>query len=189
MGIFGTIEAMGAIDEGLRTWTTRAGAACDVVSFVEGWPSASVPVQRTGDLLPTFVGPDDAKRYISETDTGYTRLDQQIQASAVSAAFKSGWSTQLKGWQAFRDEALKEVGWFNAKATMEQTDRWSAQLQEWQASFAKAAPGALVGPAPVPPGQGTGQKETGQKLETAFTVAAVVGGLFAVGYLIRAVRA
>ncbi len=106
-----------------------------------------------GDIFPTFVTADDAKRYIDETDTGFDRLNVAILASTAPADFKTSWALELGGWKTFATGARAAVGWLNAKAVMEQTDRWAAQLVDWRASFSKIG-GSAPGPAPLPPGQG-----------------------------------
>ena len=110
-------------------------------------------LDQAGDIFPTFVTADDAKRYIDETDTGYDRLNVAILASAVPADFKAAWALQIAGWKTFAAGARASVGFFNAKAVMDQTDRWASGLVEWRSSFAKAG-GNAPGPAPPAPGQG-----------------------------------
>lgn len=183
MGAFEAIEAMGTLDEGLRAWTGAAQTAHDTAMLATALPM----VAPVGDWLPTFVTPDDAKRYIGETNAGYERLALAIDSSPVSARFKEAWATQLKGWQAFRDEALRNVGWLNTKATMEQNDRWTAQLGDWDASYRKEPGAKPVGPAPTPPQVSPGP--VGDKVQTAFLIVAAIAGIAATGYLIHSMRA
>jgi hypothetical protein len=146
-----------------------------------------VGAAATGDILPTFVTPADAKRYIRETDAQWDRTDSDIQASAaVDTAFKGSWATDLEGWRRFRDDAVNSVGWLNTKATMEQTDRWAAKLTAWRKSLTDAG-GKLVGPGPLAPGQGLGQGGTASAgwIQLALLVAA----LFGFGYLVRGFKA
>jgi hypothetical protein len=141
----------------------------------------------TGDILPTFVTPDDAKRYVRETDAQWERTDTDVQASTqADAAFKASWATDLEGWRRFRDDAIQSVGWLNTKATMEQTDRWAQKLTDWRKSLSDAG-GKLTGPGPVAPGQGLGQGGTASAgwVQLALLVAA----LFGVGYLVRGFKA
>jgi len=141
----------------------------------------------TGDILPTFVTPADAKRYIRETDAQWDRTDSDIQASAaVDTAFKASWATDLEGWRRFRDDAVNSVGWLNTKATMEQTDRWAAKLTAWRKALTDAG-GKLVGPGPLAPGQGLGQGGTASAgwIQLALLIAA----LFGFGYLVRGFKA
>jgi hypothetical protein len=109
---------------------------------------------EAGDILPTFVTPDDAKHYMSETDGGYAQLDAAIQ-NYVNAPtdFKVSWGIQLATWKAFYGTAMASVGWLNTTAVMQQTDRYVQQLKEWRAQFA-AIGGTPPGPGPVGPGQG-----------------------------------
>jgi hypothetical protein len=142
---------------------------------------------ETGDILPTFVTPADAKRYIRETDAQWDRTDSDIQASAaVDMAFKGSWATDLEGWRRFRDDAVNSVGWLNTKATMEQTDRWAAKLTAWRKALTDAG-GKLVGPGPLAPGQGLGQGGTASAgwIQLALLIAA----LFGFGYLVRGFKA
>jgi hypothetical protein len=144
-------------------------------------------VAVTGDILPTFVTPADAKRYIRETDAQWDRTDADILASTqVDSAFKSSWATDLEGWRRFRDDAVTSVGWLNTKATMEQTDRWAAKLTAWRKALTDAG-GKLVGPGPLAPGQGLGQGGTASAgwVQLALLVAA----LFGFGYLVRGFKA
>lgn len=107
-----------------------------------------------GDILPTFVTPDDAKRYLTEVDGGYNRLDSAVQMSvAIPNDFKISWGIQLATWKAFFGSSMASVGWLNTTAVMQQTDRFQAQLGDWTKSFV-AAGGIAPGPAPMPPGQG-----------------------------------
>jgi hypothetical protein len=146
-----------------------------------------VALAAAGDILPTFVTPSDAKRYIGETDGQWERTDSDIQASTqVDASFKASWAIDLEGWRRFRDDALNSVGWLNTKATMEQTDRWSAKLTSWRKSLADAG-GKLVGPGPVAPGQGLG--EGGTASAGWIQLALFVAALFGIGYLVRGFRA
>jgi hypothetical protein len=146
-----------------------------------------VGAAETGDILPTFVTPADAKRYIRETDAQWDRTDSDIQASAaVDTAFKGSWATDLEGWRRFRDDAVNSVGWLNTKATMEQTDRWAAKLTAWRKALTDAG-GKLVGPGPLAPGQGLGQGGTASAgwIQLALLIAA----LFGFGYLVRGFKA
>ncbi len=149
-----------------------------------GEPSTSA--EWVGDILPTFVTPDDAKRYIRETDAQWERTDSDIRASAADAAFQGSWATDLEGWRRFRDDAINSVGWLNTKATMEQTDRWASKLTDWRKALADAG-GKLTGPGPVAPGQGLGQGGTASAgwIQLALLVAA----LFGIGYLVRGFKA
>jgi len=106
-----------------------------------------------GDILPTFVTPTDALNYIQEVDTGFNRLDASITRSTVSDSFKTAWAAELGAWRVFAAAARASVGWLNSKAVMDQTDKWSADLKNWDQNF-QAQGGKDIGPAPMPPGQG-----------------------------------
>jgi hypothetical protein len=108
---------------------------------------------QAGDIIPTFVTPDDARRYIDEVDAGYARLDSAVLASSVAADFKTSWGIQLATWKAFALSAKPSVGWLNTTAVMQQTDRFNEQLRNWFTGF-QAVGGTTPGPAPIPPGQG-----------------------------------
>jgi hypothetical protein len=111
-------------------------------------------LDEAGDIFPTFVTAEDAKRYIGEIDTGHDRLNVAILASTTAPPeFKASWTLQLGGWKTFATGARASVGFLNAKAVMEQTDRWATQLTEWRTAFSKIG-GTVPGPAPTPPGQG-----------------------------------
>ena len=146
----------------------------------------SLPGGAVNDILPTFVTPDDARRYIRETDAQWERTDADIQAAAqVDPAFKQSWATDLESWRRFRDDAINTVGWLNTKATMQQTDRWGTKLVGWRKALLDAG-GKLTGPGPVAPGQGAGGgSASGGWIQMALLVAA----LFGVGYLVRGFRA
>lgn len=142
------------------------------------------PVEATGccdrgagDIWPTFVTPDDARRYIDETDSGYSRLDTAIQGSTVSADFKTSWGIQLGTWKAFALSAKPTVGWLNTTAVMQQTDRFNAELKNWYGSF-RAVGGNPPGPIPVPPGQGIPDPHP-TTVGDVTTLALVVGGVAA----------
>ena len=87
-------------------------------------------------------------------------------------------------WKKFRDDALKNAGFFNAKAVMEQTDRWAKQLADWRESFTKTG-GKPVGPAPPVPGQGVASATASAGW---IQVALLIASLFGLGYLVRGFR-
>jgi hypothetical protein len=130
-------------------------------------------LDEAGSILPTFVTADDAKRYIDETDTGYDRLNVAILASSAPADFKTSWALQLGGWKTFSVAARASVGFLNASAVMDQTDRYGKQLEEWRASFEKIG-GNAPGPAPVAPGQGVPSSSNTLGAATGLIVAAGV---------------
>ncbi len=140
----------------------------------------------TGDILPTFVTPDDARRYVRETDSEWERIDVDVQTSAIDAALKRSWVTDLEAWRRFRDDAINRVGWLNTKATMEQTDRWASKLVAWRKAIADAG-GKITGPGPVTPGQGLG--DGGTASAGWIQLALVIAALFGAGYLVRALKA
>jgi hypothetical protein len=109
---------------------------------------------EAGDILPTFVSPDDAKRYMSEVDSGYAQLNAAIQSYVNTPTdFKVSWGIQFATWKAFYGASTAGVGWLNTTAVMQQTDRYAEQLKNWRAQFV-AIGGNPPGPAPLPPGQG-----------------------------------
>lgn len=108
---------------------------------------------QAGDIIPTFVTPEDARRYIDEVDAAYARLDTAVLASTVSPDFKTSWGIQLASWKAFALSAKPTVGWLNTTAVMEQTDRFNEQLKNWYSGF-QSVGGKTPGPPPIPPGQG-----------------------------------
>lgn len=138
----------------------------------------SVPRAReAGDLFPTFVTPEDAKRYMNEIDTGYSQLDAAIQSFAATPLdFKAAWVLQLGSWKAFFASAMPSVGWLNTKAVMDQTDRFASQLAEWRKSFATVG-GNPPGPPPTPPGQGV--PGSGNPTTDIVKVVAAVGAVAA----------
>lgn len=147
----------------------------------------SLPGGSTNDILPTFVSPDDAKRYIHETDTQWARTDADLQASPqADEVFRTSWAADLDGWRRFRDDAIQNVGWLNTKATMEQTDRWGARLIGWRKALSDRG-GKLTGPGPLEPGQGAGGG--GSASAGWIQLALLVAALFGVGYLVRGFKA
>jgi hypothetical protein len=140
----------------------------------------------SGDLLPTFVTPDDARRYIRETDSEWERINADVQASSIEASLKQSWATDLEGWRRFRDDAINSVGWLNTKATMEQTDRWASKLVAWRKTIADAG-GKVTGPGPITPGQGLG--DGGTASAGWIQMALIIAGLFGIGYLVRGFKA
>lgn len=115
--------------------------------------ASAVNACGAGDIWPTFVTPEDARRYIDEVDAAYSRLDTAIQSSQAPTDFKTSWGIQLASWKAFAIGAKPTVGWLNTTAVMQQTDRFNDQLKNWFASF-QAVGGKPPGPPPTPPGQG-----------------------------------
>lgn len=132
---------------------------------------------QAGDFWPTFVTPDDAKRYIDEINAGYSKLDTAIMASTVSNEFKTSWAIQNTSWKTFASPAKENVGWFNTRAVMGQTDRYAEELKNWYAGF-KAVGGTPPGPPPLPPGQGVPDPNP-TTVGDVTTLALVVGGVAA----------
>jgi len=136
--------------------------------------------EEAGDILPTFVSGADAQRYIDEVDAGYNRLDTGINTSSnLTQDFKTSWGIQLTAWKAFAIASKASLGgwtggFFNAKAIMDQTDRFNEQLKNWYAEYAKSG-GTGVGPAPVKPGQGI----PGDTQVSDITKLVVAGGVLA----------
>jgi hypothetical protein len=110
-----------------------------------------------GDILPTFVTPDDARKAIDETDAGYERMNIAILGSSTPPEFKASWGLQYAGWKTFATGARATVGFLNTKAVMDQNDRYQSQLADWNKSFALVG-GKAPGPAPADPGQGVPDK-------------------------------
>jgi hypothetical protein len=132
---------------------------------------------EAGEIWPTFVTPDDARRYIDEVDSGYSRLDTAIQASNVPTDFKVSWGIQLGTWKTFALSAKPSVGWFNTKAVMEQTDRFNAELKNWYTGF-QTVGGKPSSPPPLPPGQGIPDPNPAS-VKDITTLGLVVGGIAA----------
>lgn len=129
-----------------------------------------------GDIFPTLVTADDARRYIQETDTGYIRLNAAIVGTApgsVPPAFQNAWTVQYAGWTRFRIDALPSVTFWNAKAVFEQNDRWHKALEDWTEDFRKL--GGAPGPSPLPPGQGTGGPDIAAAIPNLTKLVAVAG--------------
>jgi hypothetical protein len=109
---------------------------------------------EAGDILPTFVSPDDARKAIDETDAGYERMNIAILASMnAPPEFKASWGIQYATWKTFATGARATVGFLNTKAVMDQNDRYASQLQDWGKSFSLMG-GQAPGPVPPTPGQG-----------------------------------
>lgn len=124
------------------------------MTFFENDDDVYLKKSQAGDFLPTFVTPEDAKRYLNEVDAGYSQLDTAIQSSVLPPLdFKASWGIQLASWKTFYGSAMATVGWLNTVAVMQQTDRFQNQLIEWRKSFASIG-GTPPGPNPLPPGQG-----------------------------------
>jgi hypothetical protein len=132
-----------------------------------------------GDLLPTIVLPEDARRYIDQVDTDYQRFGLAVAQSSVDPGFKSQWEMQLVGWKAFSIPARAAVGFINTKAVMDQTDRWAEQLVTFSKSFI-AAGGTLLGPPPQKPGQGTGDPLTLPSVGSVTGLVAAIAGVAAI---------
>jgi hypothetical protein len=147
------------------------------VASAASWPDI--------DIFPTWVSPEDALRYVKEVDVNYSVLDLAIRQSRSTEQWKGLWKAQLTGWQAFRDDAPKTINWMNAKAIMEQADRWSKQLQNWRDDF--KAQGTGTAPPPViAPGQGT--SDTSEMLESWAKIAAILGGVAALFVIVRELK-
>jgi hypothetical protein len=132
---------------------------------------------EAGDILPTFVTPDDAKHYLSEIDASYQQLDTSIQNYVNTPTdFKVSWGIQLATWKAFYVTSTASVGWLNTTAVMQQADRYAQQLQTWRANFT-AIGGTPAGPAPLPPGQGI--PGAGPQISDLTKPLLIVGGIAA----------
>lgn len=138
-----------------------------------------------GGILPTVVTPDDARAYIEEVAAEWESLANDVTRSNVDDQTKTAFVQDLVGWRAFRVSALANVGFFNTKATMDQTDRWAAKVGPWRTSII-AAGGKVSGPAPTKPGQGVDDPATSTALKLGVALVAgalVVAGIFGVGYV------
>lgn len=137
-------------------------------------------LDEAGDLFPTFVTADDAKRYIDETDTAYDRLNTAILASAAPPEFKTSWALQFGGWKTFATGARATAGFLNAKAVMDQTDRWASQVSDWRGAFQQIG-GNAPGPSPTPAGQGIPGPKTLGDLTGLIVAAGVVAAIVIFG--------
>lgn len=138
-------------------------------------------LDEAGDLFPTIVSPDDARRYIDETDTAYDRLNTSILASTVAPPeFKASWTLQYGGWKTFAAGAKASVGILNTKAVMDQTDRWATQIADWHGAFKKIG-GTPAGPSPMAPGQGTSSPKPLGELTGLIVAAGVVAAIVIFG--------
>lgn len=181
VGWLNTKAAMDATDSyanwvrGFREALIKEGGS----AVSPGAPAPSLHGPATlGDMLPTFVTPDDAKRYMDEVGTDHKLLNNDITQSSVRQLFKDDWALYLHDWQSFYTKAYPDVGWLNTKATMEETDRYSSWVAGWRKAF--AAEGGKVG-SPGPPNAGQGIPEGPEPawLGTVKTVAWIGLGLAA----------
>jgi hypothetical protein len=117
-----------------------------------------------GDILPTIVTADTAKAYIAETDTGYDTLDKTIAGTTVPQEFQTAWKATYVGWKGFAAAANASVGFFTAKAVMDQTDRWVQTLGQFSIQFHALSPSSPVPTMPSPPGQGVPDKSAASLL-------------------------
>ena len=140
----------------------------------------AVRQREAGDILPTLVGPDAARKYIDETDAGYNVLDASIQASNVPADFKTGWNVQLAAWKTFAVGARSSVGFLDAKAIMDQTDRWQTALGNWSTQFHALSPSSAI-PNPVQAGQGMGEQASLSDITKLVLAGGLVAGIVILG--------
>jgi hypothetical protein len=133
---------------------------------------------QAGDIIPSFVTPDDARRYIDEVDAAYSRLDTAIAPSTAPQDFKASWVIQHTAWKAFALSAKPSVGWLNTVAVMQQTDRFNEQLKNWYLGF-QAVGGKPPGPLPIPPGQGVPDPNP-TNIGDVTKLAMVLGGVAAI---------
>jgi hypothetical protein len=156
---------------------------------VAGDQGAPVVTGDVGDWIPTFVTADDAKRYVREYDAQWERvtLDVERIADKIPPELKQSWSIDLEAWRKFRDDAIASTTLWNARATMEQADRWAAKLIEWRKSLEKANV-PITGPGPVVPGQGLGGEGNSLLGSGWAQLALLVAALFGAGYLVRGFR-
>lgn len=137
-------------------------------------------MREAGQILPTFVTPDDAKRYMGEVDAGYMQLDAAVQSLATAPAdFKTSWGLQFAAWKTFYAGATATVGWLNTKAVMDQTDRFNILLGDWRKSFG-AIGGTPPGPGPLTSGQGVPGPASVDFTKAAIAIG-TVGALFLFG--------
>jgi len=133
-----------------------------------------------GDLLPTIVMPDSARKYIDQVDADYTRENLAIVNSNVDPQFKAQWLVQLGAWKAFSVGARASVGFFDTKSVMDQTDRFAAQLVDQDKAFV-AAGGTRVGAPPATPGQGVGEPVSLSSATKLMVAAAGLAAILVIG--------
>lgn len=128
---------------------------------LDGFCLPPIPIAQAGDIFPTFVTATDAQNYLNEVNTAYTAMNLAVTTSNVADDFKQSWAIQWQGWIQFSTDARASVSFWNAKAVMQQTDRWQAQLKNWSTQFQSIGgkpPAPPIGPGqgiPDPPGGGT----------------------------------
>jgi hypothetical protein len=173
-----------------RAAVRRLKAARSDISGVPSCPRARsdrAPLEspEVGDL-PTMVTPEDARRYIDETDAAWKRTDQDVERSGVDDSFRVSFATDLAGWMTFAAGARASVGWLNTKAVMDQTDRWVEKLDGWRRSL-RGVGGATTGPDLSPAGQGVlARMSSGEKWFVGVSLG--VAAIAAAGYAARSFR-
>ncbi len=155
-----------------------------------------------GDILPTFVGPEAVRARIDETNARYSSLDDAYKKSSASADLHATWDRLNQAWDGFvRDN--RDSFWslaLNAKALSEELDRYDENYKAMYDALARelaaqgqAAPAAVAPPSSNPhaPGsQGTASAAAASLASSPIVVVAMgLLGLFAAGYLIKAVKA
>ena len=95
-GRLGTVEVLDTLPDAIQTdcyWERLSDGTmarrCNQVQEAMG-PGASylryAEAMGAGDILPTFVTPDDARKAIDETDANYDRLNIAILSSTTAPA-------------------------------------------------------------------------------------------------------
>lgn len=175
--------------------TARYGSGASFEGMWQPEPDEYAPARfqlagknDAGDILPTIVWPDDARKYIAQVDVDYERMNQAVASSQVAPEFRAQWLVQYGAWKAYAPAASQSVGFFGVAAVMDQTDRWAAQLVAFGKSFATAG-GKLVGPAPQAPGQGIQEPlslpSVGQSTGLIVALTALVGMVFLAPKLLK----
>lgn len=161
------------------------------LAAIAGEDRQAVATGDIGSWIPTFVTADDARRYVREYDSQWERVRADVDRAGdkISPDLRQSWAVDLEGWRKFRDDAIASVTFWNARAIMEQCDRWASKLIEWRKAFEKANV-PVTGPGPVIPGQGLGgQAGSNAILGSGWAqLALIVAALFGAGYLVRGFR-
>lgn len=153
----------------------------------------------SGDIFPEIITPWKLEEYTTQLDTNINALAAAVlisQAQFALGAFDiKGWNQFLQNWQDFKAHNDWTDNWISTGTTWNRTEAYHKRYRAFYGAAKQngivEAPDPMAPPYEVDPPSGPGSRTRGgdaPKIEGYLQAGLVVGGLFAVGYVLRGVR-